>query len=71
MHTLFLPLEKPVLLNESYFCPQVPIIFIGFAALAGAQVSPQVAAWVAVFVLPLNSAINPLLYTVSAIDFSR
>ena len=47
---------------------QVPIILIGFAALGGASISPQVSAWVAVFILPLNSAVNPLLYTISAID---
>ncbi|KAK2192054.1 hypothetical protein NP493_40g08029 [Ridgeia piscesae] len=50
---------------------QVPIILIGFAALGGAYVPPDVSAWIAVFVLPLNSAVNPLLYTISAIDCRR
>jgi hypothetical protein len=31
----------------------------------------QVYAWVAVFVLPLNSAINPVLYTLSTAPFMR
>ena len=31
----------------------------------------QVYAWVAVFVLPLNSAMNPVLYTISTAPFMR
>lgn len=31
--------------------------------------SIQVYAWIAVFVLPLNSAINPILYTISTAPF--
>ena len=46
----------------------MPIILIGFAALAGAKIPPEVSAWIAVFILPLNSAVNPLLYTISAIE---
>ena len=44
---------------------------IGFAALGGASIEPEVSAWIAVFVLPLNSAVNPVLYTISAIDCGR
>lgn len=40
---------------------------IGFAALGGAKIHPQVSAWIAVFILPLNSAVNPILFTISAI----
>ena len=50
---------------------QVPIILIGFAALGGATIAPEASAWIAVFILPLNSAINPVLYTMSAIDCGR
>ena len=46
-----------------------PISLLGIAALAGARIPPQVYAWVAVFILPLNSALNPLLYTVSTRAF--
>ena len=49
---------------------QVPIILIGFASLGGVYVPPQVSAWIAVFILPLNSAVNPLIYTISAINFA-
>ncbi|KAK2165775.1 hypothetical protein LSH36_45g04017 [Paralvinella palmiformis] len=51
------------------FCCWIPIIGLGIASLGGAKVPPQVFAWIAVFVLPLNSAINPLLYTLSTAPF--
>ena len=45
----------------------VPIIFTAFLSLGGVQVNPQVSMWMAVFILPLNSAVNPFLYTFSMI----
>ncbi|XP_045121392.1 G-protein coupled receptor GRL101-like [Portunus trituberculatus] len=47
----------------------LPIILLGVVSLAGVTIPPQVFAWVAVFVLPLNAAINPLLYTLSTAPF--
>nr|XP_027237958.1 relaxin receptor 2-like [Penaeus vannamei] len=47
----------------------LPIILLGFVSLAGGRIPPQVFAWVAVFVLPLNAAVNPLLYTLSTAPF--
>ncbi|XP_046689222.1 LOW QUALITY PROTEIN: G-protein coupled receptor GRL101-like, partial [Homalodisca vitripennis] len=47
----------------------VPIIGLGLYSLAGFTVPPQVFAWVAVFVLPLNAAVNPVLYTLSTAPF--
>ncbi|KAF6202512.1 hypothetical protein GE061_002908 [Apolygus lucorum] len=47
----------------------VPIIILGIVSLAGFTVPPQVFAWVAVFVLPLNAAVNPVLYTLSTAPF--
>ena len=41
---------------------------IGFTALGGTPIPSQVSAWVAVFILPLNAAINPIVYTISALD---
>lgn len=49
----------------------IPIIIIGGASLLGMQAKPAVYAWVAVFVLPLNSALNPILYTISTTNFRR
>ncbi len=53
------------------YLPQLPIILLGFAGLGGASIDPQVSAWIAVFVLPLNSAVNPVLYTVSAVSWTQ
>nr|CAD7402879.1 unnamed protein product [Timema poppensis] len=63
----------------------MPIILLGVLSLWGITVPPQVAhlstyisvvcppckvfAWVAVFVLPLNAAVNPVLYTLSTAPF--
>ncbi|XP_063951376.1 G-protein coupled receptor GRL101-like [Lytechinus pictus] len=54
------------------FCCWVPIILLGVASLSGAYVPASVYAWVAVFVMPVNSAVNPILYTLgSAITVRR
>jgi hypothetical protein len=39
----------------------------GILALNGFSISSDVYAWSAVFILPINSALNPFLYTVTAI----
>ena len=46
----------------------MPIIVIGFLSLIGQFPDPEKHAyvWIAVFVLPLNSSLNPILYTFSA-----
>ena len=49
----------------------IPIIIIGIVSLLGMEASPTVYAWIAVFVLPLNSALNPILYTISTANFRR
>ncbi len=36
------------------------------AALRGATIPGEVYAWIIVFVLPVNSAINPIIYTFAA-----
>ncbi|XP_071537001.1 G-protein coupled receptor GRL101-like [Panulirus ornatus] len=43
----------------------LPIIFLGIASLCGVTIPPKVFSWIAVFVLPLNAAVNPVLYTLS------
>ena len=49
-----------------FFC-WFPVIIISIVALTGNLNDPskQVYAWIAVFVLPINSSINPILYTFS------
>ncbi|XP_029633576.2 G-protein coupled receptor GRL101 isoform X2 [Octopus sinensis] len=51
-----------------FFC-WIPIIILGIASLCGQRIPPEVYAWVAVFILPVNSAINPVLYTLSTAPF--
>jgi hypothetical protein len=63
--------EDKFLYAAVYSLFQVPIILIGFAGLGGAHIPPQVSAWIAVFILTLNSAVNPLLYTISSIGLNR
>ncbi|XP_041367443.1 relaxin receptor 1-like [Gigantopelta aegis] len=43
----------------------LPIIALKIAALTGTKLSPNIYAWIVVFVLPVNSAINPLIYTLT------
>lgn len=49
-----------------FFC-WMPVIIIGVLSLTGNLYDPKqlVYVWIAVFVLPVNSSINPLLYTFS------
>ncbi len=48
----------------SDLCCWMPIIIMGFLSLRGAAVvPPTIYAWTAVFILPLNSSLNPYIYT--------
>ncbi|XP_074650288.1 relaxin receptor 1-like [Tubulanus polymorphus] len=49
----------------------LPIILIKIVALAGVHVDKNVHAWVAVFVLPVNSALNPIIYTITTKQFQE
>nr|XP_006817056.1 PREDICTED: uncharacterized protein LOC102804127 [Saccoglossus kowalevskii] len=56
-----------LIVMTDFFC-WMPIIIMGLLALSDIVTIPgQVYAWTAVFILPLNSALNPFLYTVSSI----
>nr|XP_016924234.1 relaxin receptor 2 [Drosophila suzukii] len=49
----------------------LPIIVVKVAALSGCQISPDLYAWLAVLVLPVNSALNPVLYTLTTAAFKQ
>ncbi|XP_074658304.1 uncharacterized protein LOC141911221 [Tubulanus polymorphus] len=49
------------------FC-WLPIIIVQFCAVFSVEIPNQVAAWLAVLFLPINSSLNPLLYTILNID---
>ena len=49
------------------FCCWMPVIIVGVLSLTGSFYDPekQVYVWIAVFVLPVNSSVNPILYTLA------
>ncbi|XP_033753251.1 relaxin receptor 1-like [Pecten maximus] len=49
------------------FCCWCPIGIMGVVSRYGVKIPDDVYAWVMVFVLPINAAINPFLYTASAV----
>nr|XP_006813017.1 PREDICTED: uncharacterized protein LOC102803992 [Saccoglossus kowalevskii] len=53
-----------------FFC-WVPIIIMSIVGMCGGYIPRDLYAVTAVFILPLNSSINPILYTVSTIKFRK
>ncbi|XP_071489060.1 G-protein coupled receptor GRL101-like [Diadema antillarum] len=50
----------------------MPVIIMGIMSAAGKlAISSQVYAWISVFILPVNSSLNPYLYTLSSVNGSR
>ncbi|XP_055958397.1 G-protein coupled receptor GRL101-like [Patella vulgata] len=43
-----------------------PVCCLGLMTLSGTVINSEVYAWTAVFILPVNSALNPFLYTVTS-----
>ena len=55
----------------SDFCCWFPIGLLGLLASRGVPISGEVNVAMAIFVLPLNSALNPFLYTLNIIKEKR
>ncbi|XP_041474643.1 G-protein coupled receptor GRL101-like [Lytechinus variegatus] len=56
---------KMLLIVGTDFCCWMPIIIIGILVqTVGVEVTPDIYAWLVVFVLPINSSLNPYLYTI-------
>ncbi|VEN63127.1 unnamed protein product [Callosobruchus maculatus] len=49
----------------------VPVIAVKLIALAGTPIHQNLYAWLAIFVLPINSALNPVLYTLTTTIFKK
>ncbi|XP_077541670.1 uncharacterized protein LOC144153815 [Haemaphysalis longicornis] len=49
----------------------MPIVIIKIVAIAGIRIDETLYAWVAVFLLPVNSALNPVLYTLTTRLFKQ
>lgn len=54
---------KIALILSFNFLSWSPTIIMGFIALGGHALPSSVYSWIAVLVLPINSAINPMIYT--------
>ncbi|XP_053204523.1 G-protein coupled receptor GRL101-like [Panonychus citri] len=63
--------KRIMLIVMTDFWCWMPIIALGVISLNGVKLPPQVFAWVAVFVLPLNAAMNPILYTISTLPIFK
>ena len=62
--------RKLVFIIMTDFCCWMPVIIIGILSLTGHFYDPERKAYVimAIFVLPVNSSINPILYTFSNVN---
>ncbi|XP_018565119.1 relaxin receptor 2 [Anoplophora glabripennis] len=49
----------------------VPVIVVKILALSGVVIPADLYAWLAIFVLPINSALNPVLYTLTTTIFKK
>ena len=59
------------LIISDFIC-WMPIIILGFLSLFDvATISSDVYVWIAVFVLPINSSLNPYLYTILTREMAR
>ncbi|KAK3097893.1 hypothetical protein FSP39_014236 [Pinctada imbricata] len=45
----------------------LPVAIMGLMVAAGVKIPVEIYAWIIVLVLPINSAINPYLYTMSSV----
>ncbi|XP_064619008.1 G-protein coupled receptor GRL101-like [Lineus longissimus] len=63
--------KKMILVVLTDFLCWVPINIMGFIALAGGNIPGEVYAWTVVLLLPINSAINPILYTISSMNVKK
>lgn len=53
-----------IIILTDFLC-WAPICFLSILAMADVVIAPDISAWVAVLIVPLNSALNPFLYTMS------
>ncbi|CAH1802584.1 unnamed protein product [Owenia fusiformis] len=53
------------------FCCWVPVIIMGFLTYYKVALPGEIVAYVSIYVLPINSAINPILYTFSTLPWNK
>lgn len=49
----------------------VPIVVIKVFALAQFKIQPVIYGWIVIYIIPINSALNPILYTLAAPTYLR
>ncbi|XP_071949451.1 uncharacterized protein [Antedon mediterranea] len=49
----------------------IPIVIIKLIALFNIPITENLYTWIVIFVLPVNSALNPILYTISTTTFTQ
>ncbi|PIK39927.1 putative relaxin receptor 2-like [Apostichopus japonicus] len=59
-----------VIVATDFLC-WMPIIIVKFVTYGGVAIPPAAHAWFAIFILPVNSALNPILYTMTTRQFKR
>ncbi|KAH9503358.1 hypothetical protein Btru_072809 [Bulinus truncatus] len=59
--------KKLALVALTDFLCWFPIGIMGILSVNGQEFDREVYAWMAVFVLPVNSAVNPMIYTIPVI----
>ena len=57
--------KKMAMIVLSNFVCWFPVIIMGIIAMSGITLPAAVYSWTAVFVLPFNSALNPIIYTIA------
>jgi len=57
--------KKMAMIVLSNFVCWFPVIIMGIIAMSGVTLPAAVYSWTAVFVLPFNSALNPIIYTIA------
>ncbi|XP_033635439.1 uncharacterized protein LOC117296560 [Asterias rubens] len=71
MEEIKMATKMGIIVGTDFLC-WMPIITMGLLSLSGKTTIPQeMYAWAAVFMLPVNSAANPYLYTISSLDRTR
>lgn len=72
MRTEIKTAQKLILILATDMCCWMPIIIIKFMIkVIDVTMPADVSAWLAIFVLPLNSGLNPFLFTLSAIQLRK
>ncbi|KAJ8023307.1 hypothetical protein HOLleu_35691 [Holothuria leucospilota] len=59
-------MKMSIIVGTDMIC-WLPVIVIGILSQAGLEISINMYAWIAVFVMPINSAFNPFIYTIPTI----